>query len=200
MPMRYADANTVLAALDIDAGDTTTVARVEALEHALADLFDDKTGTTFSADAPVAETRAYTANAADVLVINEGVRSVTGIDTDGTWNGATYDDETALLIDEWRLWAVSRDGIAYGIERVDGGAFDGVVRVTGIFGDQQAAGIPADVTHALNLLTVEQYRRMTSSPQNFVGPDGSTIPTPDGWSEPDVRAAIQHHRLVEVIV
>lgn len=197
--MRYANATDVLRELDIDSGDTPAVEAVERVEAALADAFDQKIGRTFGT-AAVAETREVTLpSASPRLITSTGIRTVTAIETGGTWDGAAWQDGDALLADEYRLTLLDHDGLYWGIDAL-AGSWSGTVRVTATWGDQSEALVPADVSAAVTFLTVRQYRRLTSSPQELVGPDGFTVPTPHGWDDPLVKAAIDRHRLVRLVV
>jgi hypothetical protein len=199
MPMRYASQPDVLAHLKISATSTDAITRVTSLENGLADAFDAKVGRSFGV-APVAEARTLAApGVSPVLVIPGGIRSITGITTGGTWDGAVWLNPEILDADDYALWATDRDGISYGIESFIG-AWVGPVHVTGIWADQSTNGVPADIREAMTFLTVRQYRRLTASPTDLVGPDGLTVPTPHAWDDPLVKAAIERHRLVEVVL
>lgn len=192
MPMRYADEAAVIAQLK-----TVSSERVVKVENGLADAFDGMTGRSFG-EAPVAETRTVEGGRNSVLVIPSGIRSVTRIEIAGTWDGTAWVDGDEVPSNQYRLLMQSRDGVAYGIAGVDR-YWDGAVRITGIFGDQVVEAVPADVREALTMATVKEYRRLTSSPQEMVGPDGLTVPTPSGLTDPQFKAAVEKYRIVEVI-
>jgi hypothetical protein len=199
MPMRYAPQPDVLAHLNINTSSSEAIARVTALENGLADAFDAKVGRSFGV-APVAAERTITApGVSTLLVVLGGIRSVTGITTGGTWDGAMWLTPEILDADDYALWATDRDGISYGIESFIG-AWVGPVHVTGIWADQSTESVPADIREAMTFLTVRQYRRLTASPTDLVGPDGMTVPTPHAWDDPLVKTAIERHRLVEVVI
>lgn len=199
MPMRYADESDVLAHLKIAGTNTDAIARVTGLENGLADAFDAKIGRTFGT-APVAETRTVQApGVSSVLVVPSGIRSITGIVTGGTWNGTAWINGTTLTTDQYGLWLTGTDGVAYGVVSYIGDWY-GAVRITGIWADQVTAGVPNDIREAVTFLTVRQYRRLTASPSDMVGPEGMTVPTPHAWDDPMVQAAIERHRLVQVVV
>ena len=200
MPMRYATPDDVLAHLKIPASDTAKVDRVTRLENALAEAFDARTGRSFGV-APDPQARRVDGREASGLVIQTGIVSVTGVRADnGTWDGAAFVGLTDLVSDEYRLVYTDTDGISYGIERTSGVAWIGPVEVTGVWPDQGTLSVPADIAEAMTLLTVKEYRRLTSSPSEQVGPDGQIIPTPSGWKDPSVLAAIDAHTVTQVIV
>lgn len=198
MPMRYATEATVLAMLKIASTSTAEIARVVELENGLAAAFDGKLGRSFGGSA-TATTRTFTAAPSPVLVIGGGARTVTGVETGGTWDGTDWMNATALGADEWRVWSQTPNGVIYAIELL-AGDWIGAVRVTGVFADQQDGAVPDDVREALTTLTVKEYRRRTASPSEQVGPDGLIVATPSGWNDPTVQAAIAHHRVVKVVV
>lgn len=200
MPMRYATPDDVLAHLKIPASDTAKVDRVTRLENALAEAFDAKTGRSFGV-APDPQARMVDGRDSSVLVIQTGIVSVTGVRADnGTWDGAAFVGLTDLVSDEYRLVYTDTDGISYGIERTTGVAWIGPVEVTGVWPDQGTDDVPADVAEAVTYLTVKQYRRLTASPSDQVGPDGMAVPTPHGWDDPLVVMALAAHTVTQVIV
>lgn len=198
MPMRYATQDAVLAHLKIKADDTSAIERAVEVENGLAATFDGMIGRAFGV-APVAETREVDGGRNSVLVVPSGIRTVERIEVAGTWDGTAWLDGDVIDPTQYRTLMRSRDGLAYGIAGIDR-YWDGPVRVTGIWGDQVTETVPADVVEALTMATVKEYRRLTSSPQEMVGPDGLVIPTPSGLSDPQFKAAVERHRLVEVIV
>lgn len=197
MPMRYADQDAVIAHLRIKPEDTAAIERAVEVENGLAETFDGMTGRSFG-EAPVAQTRTFDGCRNSVLVIPSGIRSVERIEIAGTWDGTAWQDGDEIDPKSYRVLMQDRDGVAYGIAGVDR-YWDGPVRVTGIFADQDTEAVPADVVEALTMATVKEYRRLTSSPQEMVGPDGMTIPTPSGLDDPQFKAAVARYRLVEVI-
>lgn len=220
MAMRYADEDAVLAQLSLDAGNpdhAASIARVEDIEEGLCLAMDDRLGTSFGA-APVAEERSVMATLAVVpawmtiyydalspsgspsprLVLHVPLRSVTSIATGGTWNGTGWDDGETLAAADYRLVNETSQGY-YAIDLVTG-TWSGVVRITGIWGDQVTAGVPADIREALTLLTIRDYLRLNATPNDVVGPDGSIVTLPTAWTDPKVQAAIRRNQLVRILV
>jgi hypothetical protein len=198
--MRYATTDDVLSHLKINASNTAVVDRVTRLENALADAFDAKTGRSFGV-APTPEARMVDGRQSSVLVIQSGIVSVAGVKADnGVWDGAAWTGLTDLAADEYRLTFTDVDGTSYGIERTTGVAWIGPVEVTGVWPDQGTDDVPADVAEAVTYLTVKQYRRLTASPSDQVGPDGMAVPTPHGWDDPLVVMALAAHTVTQVIV
>lgn len=216
MPMRYANEADVLAQLRLTPA-SDEYERLVRLENGLCDVFDHKTGTSFGT-APVAETRTVldrstgpwhwfgipprymlgTVDTHNRLILSTPLRSLTGIETGGTWDGAAWVDGTALTADEYRLTNATEQG-SYAIDLM-AGVWGGVVRITGIWGDQVTASVPDDVREAVNILLVKQARRANSSESDVMGPDGMPVPTPHGWSDPLVKSAIDRHTVVQVLV
>lgn len=199
MPMRYATAADVLRQLDIADTDTASVDAVEHVENGLADAFDHKVGRTWGVGA-VAETRDVTLAAASPrLITTVGIRDVVSIETGGTWDGAAWLDGETVPTTDYRLTLLDHTGLYWGIDALVG-SWAGTVRVTATWGDQPELTVPSDVSAAVTFLTVRQYRRLTSSPQELIGPEGFTVPTPHGWDDPLVTAAIDRHRVVRMVV
>lgn len=188
MPMRYAHEPDVLHDLQIEPDDTDTIDRVVRLENALADAFDAKVGRRFDTG-PLTEMRVMVGRQSDLLILHSGVRSISTI----THRGAV------VPADEWSLAFTGVDGISYGVQRTEG-EWVGAIEVTAQWADGPAASVPEDVRHAITLLTVKEYRRMTSSPTEQVGPDGMIVSTPSGWNDPTVKAAIEAHTLTRILV
>lgn len=200
MPMRYADQTDVLTHLKIDAGNATLVDRVTRLENALAASLDGKMGRSFGT-APTPVTRLVDGRDSTVLVFTHGIVSVTAVRADnGSWDGTAWTGFTDLASDEYRLTYNDPDGISYGLERTSGVAWVGPVEVTGVWPDQGTADVPLDLAEAMTKLTVDEYRRLTSSPSDQVGPDGMAVPLPNGWNNPLVQSAIEHHRVTRLLV
>ena len=191
--MRYADQTAVMASLKIKESDTAAMTRAMTVENGLASTFDGMTGRTFGV-APVAETRTIRAGRGQVLILASGIRSVARVETGGTWDGTTWRDSDVIAPQDYRL-ILTRDGVSYGMT----GQWEGELRITGIWGDQSAEAVPADVREALTIATVKEYRRLSSSPQEMVGPDGMVVPTPSGLSDPQFKTAVERYRLDEVI-
>ena len=198
--MRYANPDDVLRHLELSApGDDVQIAEVERVENALADVFDDAIGRTFGI-AAVAETReTVLPQATSRLIAATGIRTVTAIETGGTWDGSAWQDGDTVPATDYRLTLLDHSGLYWGIDRLNGG-WSGTVRVTATWGDQPEVLVPDDVSAALTFLTVRQMRRLTSSPQELVGPDGFAIPTPHGWDDPLVKKAIDRHTVKRLVL
>ena len=197
--MRYANATDVLTQLQIEASDTATVEAVERVEAGLADAFDHKVDRTWGT-AAVAETREVTLpSATPRLITTTGIRDLTSIETGGTWDGAAWLDGTTVDSADYRLTLLDHTGLYWAIDHL-AGSWSGTVRVTATWGDQPELSVPADVSAAVTFLTIRQYRRLTSSPQELVGPDGFQVPTPHAWDDPLVKTAIERHRVVRILV
>lgn len=217
MPMRYANEADVLDQLRLE--DTSDeYDRLVRLENGLCDLFDHKIGRSFGV-APVAEMRtigvyhggvnidnywgiplSYTSwfGHSPRLVLDVPLRSLTGIETGGTWNGTGWDDGTALAADEYRLTNGTNQGY-YAIDLISG-TWSGVVRITGVWGDQDTQAVPDDVREALTFLTVHEWHQSNGSTAGLIGPDGLTVPTRNPWAFERVKTAIDRHALVQVMV
>src|SRR5690606_5773847 len=186
MAMRYGHEPDVLHVLQIEPDDTDTIDRVVRLEDALADAFDAKVGRTF-VGGPVTEMRVLVGRQSDLLILHSGVYSVSAI-TQGT---------QPVDAEDWQYAFTTVEGISYGVQRTTG-EWVGAVEVTAQWADGPMAVVPEDVRHAITLLTVKEYRRLTSSADDMVGQDA--LPTPSGWNDPTVKAAIEAHSLTRILV
>lgn len=210
MPMRYANEDDVLAQLRMTAADPQ-YARLVRLENGLCDTFDHKVGTSFGV-APVAETRTILIGiyspapylfgsdrySSPRLILPTPIRSVTAIETGGDWNGTVWVGGQALTTDAYRLTNETDQGF-YAID-LHAGTWAGVVRVTGVWGDQATLTVPDDVREALTFVTVDEYRTRQMSPADLSGPDGITVGTRNPWRFEIVKAAIDRHSVVQVLV
>lgn len=196
MPFRYANQDDVLHELSVAEDDTSTIGQLERIENALADAFDRRVGRTWGID-PVPSSRTIVNGCStDVVVLARPARSIVSVAHGGTFNGSGWADETVETT--WHERYGSND-LIYGIERVDG-SWPNRVRVNAIWADDSSETVPADVSFALTWLTIRQYRKVTASPMEVVGPEGFTVPTPDAWNDATVKTIIDKYRVVEVVV
>lgn len=203
MPMTYANRADVLHHLKLDPGNpehAEQIERVERLENGIAAVIEEKTGRVFGLT-PLPETRVVIGSARSPrLVLHAGVRSVETVEVDGTWDGAAWQDGTVLEPDTWVLAAVDRDGVAWAMDRIDGGGWPTSVRITAVWGDQEVEAIPDDIREAATFLTVDEYRTREGSPTGVAGPDGMVVHTRNPWTFELVRTAIARHAVTEVLV
>lgn len=217
MPMRYATETDVLALTDIETSmdADSEYAQIVRLENALCEVFDHKVGTSFGTS-PVAEMRTiwigntaapyfwpityhgWALTASTRLILDVPLRSLTGIETGGTWNGTGWDDGTALTADDYRLTNETNQGF-YAIDLV-AGAWSGVVRITGIWADQATLTVPDDVAQALTEITVKEWHRRHMSPAGQIGPEGLAILPGNPWNLDYVKTVIDRYTVVEVLV
>lgn len=217
MPMRYAVESDVLSLTDVtNPGDEYDA--IVRLENAMCDVFDHKTGTSFGA-APVAEARSVLAGPIGGtwygfgwpldywstttaqsyrLILDMPLRSLTGIETGGTWNGTAWDDGTALTVDEYRLTNHTDQGY-YAID-LTAGTWSGVVRITGVWADQVTASVPDDVAQALTEITVKEWHRRHMSPAGQIGPEGLAILPGNPWNLDYIKTVIDRYTVVELLV
>ena len=199
MPMRYANQTDVLAQLEMG-DDDARLDRLVRLENGLADTFDQKIGRSFGV-APEAETRLIgQAQTGPRLILPVAIRSVTTVETNGSWDGASWADSTVVDAADYRLalreggddrwWAI--DSLA--------GAWPAIVRITGVWDDQPQATVPDDVREALTFITCDEWRTRNASPAGEIGPEGLVIPVRNPWRFEAVQAAIERHRLVRLVV
>ena len=203
MPMDYADQDDVLAHLKLDPDNpdhADQIARVVRLENGIARAIEEKTGRVFGLT-PVAVARVVLGSVwSPRLVLHTGVRSVTSVEIDGEWDGTAWQDGTVLEATDYVLAAVDRDGVAWALDRIDGGGWPASVRVTAVWGDQEVEDIPEDIREAATFLTVDEYRTREGSSTGVIGPDGMVVHTRNPWRFELVKTAIERHTVVEVLV
>lgn len=196
MAFRYANQDDVFRELEIDDADMALVGQLERMEAALSMAFDNKIGRSFG-DEPVASTRVIERGCGrdGVVVLQRPARAIESVSAGGRWDGSTWDGDEP--VENWYP-VFDREGLIYGI--ATNGNVTGSVRVTAIWASDPVANVPDDVAHCLTWLTIRQYRRLTASPNELVGPEGFTVPTPHAWDDPMVKEIIAKYRVVEVIV
>ena len=194
MAFRYANQEDVLAELSIENG-SPEVEHVQRIENALASAFDHKIGRSFGVAAMLSTRLIGVARGSCTAVLQRPARDVSAVHAGGEWNGTIWDGEQEVT--GWYP-VYNSDDLIYGLRRSAG--WDGDIRVTAVWGSDSEEDVPEDVSHALTWLTIRQYRRVTSSPNELVGPEGFTVPVPHAWDDPMVQAIIEKYRVVEVIV
>lgn len=199
MELRYANAHDVMKELSIDPDDLAQeaeVALIERMELALASAFDSKVGRSFG-EVGVPSTRSVRVGlGASVAVLQKPAREIVGIAHGGSWDGNIWAGE--VMEDAWHD-VFESDGLIYGVERTSG-SWPRSIRVTANWASDSTEAVPDDVSHVLTWLTIRQYRRVTASPSELVGPEGFTVPTPHAWDDPMVQEVIKKYRVVEVLV
>ena len=196
MPFRYANQTDVLHELSVAEDDTSTIGQLERIENALANAFDHRVGRSWGV-IPVASVRRVASKAGScIAVLQQPAREILGITHGGRWDGSTWVGEDTES--NWHDAFVS-NGLIYGVERVDG-TWPTSIRVNAVWASDSDEDVPADVSDALTWLTIRQYRKVTASPMEMVGPEGFTVPTPDAWNDATVKTIIDKYRVVEVIV
>ncbi|MEJ7763654.1 MAG: hypothetical protein WKF80_12750 [Thermomicrobiales bacterium] len=173
--MAYADLAAVKAILGIMG--TAEDARLGQISDALSLAFDEATGLTFGTVATTSTREVNAPGVSTLLVLTEPIRTVIGIETDGSWNGAAWAGGTTLATDEYRL--VYGDA-AHGYYGITGsGLWYGTVRVTGQWANTQvAATTPADVTYVVTYAVARQYRAEKADNDGTLGPDGFAVQVP----------------------
>ena len=227
--MRYANSETVYRLLEIDPNteDPDVLQDLDNLELAIALAIDTATNRTFGVD--VAETRdlaydfdtnqwysdrvildnglvfftdyVYTTDGSWVkpYVSPYGMRGVTAVSVDGTWDGTVWDDPTTLTSDEWRLVFTRPDGWSMGIQ-LPYTNYDSV-RVTAKWEDSAwAATVPDDIREAATFILADEWRTRFSSPNGEIGPPGLTTYLRNVWEKPSVKLALQNHTFRQLVV
>ncbi|MDQ3541812.1 MAG: hypothetical protein M3440_14120 [Chloroflexota bacterium] len=198
MPMRYAHRDDVLNQLRLDPGiaaDTAAIARVERLEHAIADTIDARVGHGFGV-APAPEARAIDHwRATGTFVFNTPARSVTSVSVGGI----------TLSADSWEVRHVDGDGLIWAIASTGTGTVwswygASPVMITGIWADQPVADVPNDIREAVTFIAVDEYRTRNASPAGEIGPDGLIVQVRNPWRFSMVESAIERHRVVRMLV
>ena len=156
----YADLDAVYADLSLsvnEATDSDAVAKVTVLNDALSLRFNAITHRAWGDY--VAEERTIEApdyGVSNLLVLSVAATSKPTVETDGIWNGTTWDD--GITVDPTYLRLVMG---GHGLERTDGVYWAGPIRLTGGWADEIDTDPPADVVAALTEAVVMEYRRQT---------------------------------------
>lgn len=194
--MRYADVDAVLALLQMDDAHDEYNALID-LEEGLCDVLDQKIGRSFGVE-PVAETRTVAACGSPRLVLSTPVRSVTAIVVGGAWDGSAWQGGTTLAADEYRLTNQTRQGF-YAID-LTGGTWAGAVRITGVWGDQPTADVPADIREVMNDVTVQEWHRRHASPAGEIGPGELTVRPANPWTLSYVAETVKKYKVTRILV
>ena len=196
--MGYGSLPTIKAMLNITGTDQDT--RLTALNDALSALLDGELGRTFGADAPVAETRAvHQDSALDRIDLPVPLRSLTGIEIGGTWDGTDWLTPTTLDADAYRARPADREGNIWTIDLY--GSVADEYRVTGVWADQVQA-VPVEIVEAVNVMVTRAYKRdEAGAGGSAIGPTEFETQAPQGiFTDDRVKRAIERYRLVEHVL
>jgi hypothetical protein len=128
-----------------------------------------------------------------------GMKDITAVFVDGTWNGTIWEDETEVESDSWRLVFVNQDGWAHGL--LLPGVGYGSVRVTASWEDgAESLTVPPDIREAANLVVADQWRTNHQSPAGEIGPPGLAVFIRDPWKFQLVKSAIDRHTFRQLVV
>ncbi len=173
--MAYADLAAVKDILGI-LGAAKDV-RLGQINDALSLAFDEATGMTFLAVAATSTREVNAPGVSSLLVLSEPIRTITAIETDGSWNGAAWVGGTTLAAGEYRLVYGDATRGYYGI--AGSGLWYGTVRITGQWANTQvSATTPADVAYVVTYAVARQYRAENADNDGTLGPDGFAVQVP----------------------
>lgn len=225
--MRYADPATVflLIEMDPDEADQDELDALDTLEASVAARIDFECQRSFGV-APVAEEREIVYDIRDdtlqyyadrVLLPNGyvffadfydgdrpyvtpwGMKNVTAVNVDGTWDGTIWDDQTTLAVENWRLRFRDKDGWYHGINLPTVGYNS--VRVTAEWENQSSsATVPPEIVSAASMVTADEWRILHMSPAGEIGPVGLSVYLRNAWEYDMVKTAIRKNRFRQVIV
>lgn len=169
------------------------------LDVALSALFDEATGRTFVA-AAVEETITVEApGVSSVLVLPKPVRSISAIETGGTWNGLLWQDATLIAADAERLIYGSDEQGYWAVRGVS--TWSGPVRVTGVFADITVAALmPPDVIYAVTYAVIRQWRREFAGNDGQIGPDGLAVTVGEATANPIWKETVAKYRVPREVV
>lgn len=186
----------ILQATEGDAWDASTDARLVELQKLASAIIEQETGAVFLAipAAPTAETVVVDAgNATGTLYLPKGVKTVSGIVENPTWDGTAWTEGTAVTTPYYRLAGRSLTGVYRTILGV-GRSWLGSYAITGVWEDQ-VAGVPDDITAVANKIIAELFKKEKASPAGFTGLDGAVVPIRNVLKEPEVVAVLDANRV-----
>lgn len=132
-------------------------------------------------------------------VTSFGMRNVTNVSVDGTWDGTIWGDETVLLDEDWRLTFTNQLGWSYGIILPSSGYQS--VRVTAEWEDlSPGTTIPPILREAATELVVDEYRIRTQSPTGELGPPGLVTYIRNIWEHTPVKMALDGLKIQRVVI
>lgn len=196
--MGYADVTHVKSKLLIDGADTVSDGELALLDTALSLAFDAATGRTFAVT-PIAETIDVTApGVSSLLVLPEPIRTVTAIESGGTWDGTVWINGTIHSPATYRLTFGDAGKGFWAIEGAD--IWAGSVRVTGSWADVTVgATVPDDVTYAVTYAVLRQWRRERAGTDGQMGPDGLVVPVGEATDTPIWRNTVARYRVAQAV-
>jgi hypothetical protein len=128
-----------------------------------------------------------------------GMKNVTAINVDGTWDGTVWDDETELEPENWMLRFRDKNGWYHGLTLPTSGYRS--VRVTAEWEDLSAsATVPDDIQLAATFITADEWRILHMSPAGEIGPAGLSVYLRNAWEYDIVKQAIKRHTFRQLVV
>lgn len=184
----YADLEKAQRELGLDptnAAHADDLLMLQAIDEEISRVWDEKAGWT-----ALAATRTFIPlyDRAGHLILPTPVRSVSAV-------AITGDAAETLAVGDWVLTTVTAGGVAYGLERLDGGGWPvdtrrSSVAITADWTDTVPTDVPAAVTDAVTFVTIETYRQRKTAPTGEIGPDGFTIRPRNPWAFEVVKQAL----------
>lgn len=197
----YGSANAVKAVLRADTSSTFNAdqeTRITALLSLASAYIENATGCQFGVSTP--ETIVIETGLDDgvTLWLPKGIRTLTSITEEPTWNGTTFTGGTAIGTSSYRLSDKASGQAFYRtITRTDG-IWSGLYVIVGVWEDQYPT-VPDDITWVVNNIVIELFKKQQASPAGNVGPDGSVIPLRDVTKQTEVQSVV-HKYLVQRVI
>jgi hypothetical protein len=188
----YADLDTVRHRLDIE-GDEED-ANLAVLNAALSRAFEAKVGRRFGDGEPDVARIVCVERGYQRLILPWPIRAVTTIAEDPVWEGSVWTGGTVLEIADYRLMT-GTNGLAYQVERIDGGGWFGPYLITGQWADTPDGSVPDDVVEAVTVLVVGSFRKDQTGDGETSGPEGFSFKPANPWNDERVKAAIATHAI-----
>lgn len=174
-------------------------ARLAALRPAVSAWIEEQTGRTFGSG-PVSTTQIATGTGRDLLLLADGVKSVTSVVAGPEWTGSAWSGGEIVPSDQYRPVLKNRQNLYAALLAVDGGVWHGEFAVTGVYaGSPDAAGVPDDITYIANYLIAERFKIEQASANGAIGPDGTVVPIRNVLADPLVKDTIAKYAVRQVI-
>lgn len=167
--------------------DADKEARITELLGFVTRYIERQTGRVWGEGADPAPASRYVRSygSIDTLYLPIGVKDVTAVTYEPTWDGDLWTGGAALETTDFEL---APYGATYAttLRRISWPyTFDGAYLITGTWADATTE-IPDDITYVGNYLAAQLFKKQDASPAGFLGPDNAVMPIRQFLEEKEV--------------